>query len=133
MKYILDTNTIIYYIKGTYPALEHHFRRIPSQDIFIPSIVVSEIEYGARKSQNYEKTIGPYRRFFEAFKIIPFDEMMSGEYGRIRAGLEKRGEIIGPNDLIIAAQALSIGATLVTGNLSEFKRVKGLLLEDWTE
>jgi len=132
MKYFLDTNTIIYFIKGLYPALNAKLRQTPSQSVFIPSIVVSEIEYGARKSTDYEKTIEIYRKFIEAFRVVPFDDNMSIAYGQIRAVLEKRGEIIGPNDLIIAATALSMKGTLVTRNKSEFSRVDGLTVEDWT-
>ncbi|MBR5336630.1 MAG: type II toxin-antitoxin system VapC family toxin [Lachnospiraceae bacterium] len=133
MNYILDTNTIIYFIKGTYPSLETRLKNTPAQSVFIPAIVKAEIEYGARKSRDYEKTIEIYRKFFEAFRIVPFDGNMSIEYGRIRSDLEKRGDIIGPNDLIIAATALSMGGRLITHNTSEFGRIEGILLEDWTE
>ena len=132
MRYILDTNTIIYYIKGRYPALDLKLRHTPAQSVFIPAIVKAEIEFGAAKSRDYRKTIALYNRFFEAFSILPFDEKMTADYGRIRADLERRGEDIGPNDLIIAATALSMEATLVTRNTSEFRRVEGLLVEDWT-
>ena len=132
MRYVLDTNTIIYYIKGRYPALDLKLRHTPAQSVFIPSIVKAEIEFGAVKSRDYRKTIELYNRFFEAFTTVPFDEKMTADYGRIRADLERRGEVIGPNDLIIAATALSMDATLVTRNTSEFRRVDGLLVEDWT-
>lgn len=132
MKYVLDTNTIIYFIKGQYPQLDARLRHTPSQEIFIPSIVVSEIEYGARKSNDYEKTIQVYRQFLEAFTIVPYDGRMGVFYALIRASLEKQGEKIDPNDLIIAAETLAMGGTLVTKNLSEFRRVEGLRVEDWT-
>ena len=132
MRYVLDTNTIIYYIKGRYPALDLKLRHTPAQSVFIPSIVKAEIEFGAVKSRDYRKTIELYNRFFEAFTIVPFDEKMTADYGRIRADLERRGEVIGPNDLIIAATALSMEATLVTRNIAEFRRVEGLQVEDWT-
>ncbi|MBR4807409.1 MAG: type II toxin-antitoxin system VapC family toxin [Lachnospiraceae bacterium] len=132
MRYVLDTNTIIYYIKGRYPALDLKLRHTPAQSVFIPSIVKAEIEFGAVKSRDYRKTIELYNRFFEAFTIVPFDEKMTADYGRTRADLERRGEVIGPNDLIIAATALSMEATLVTRNIAEFRRVEGLQVEDWT-
>ncbi len=133
MKYCLDTNIIIYAINGRYPQIEEHFRHIPSQDILIPAIVVSEIEYGASKSNDYERTIGIYRRFIEAFKVVPFDDKMAVNYGRIRADLEKRGEVIGPNDMLIAATSVACGSVLVTNNVAEFKRVEDLDIEDWTK
>ena len=132
MKYVLDTNTIIYFIKGQYPQLDVRLRHTPSQEIFIPSIVVSEIEYGARKSKDYEKTMRVYRQFLEAFTIVPYDGRMGVFYGLIRASLEKQGKKIEPNDLIIAAETLAMGGTLVTKNFSEFRRVEGLRVEDWT-
>ena len=112
--------------------MDARLRHTPSQEIFIPSIVVSEIEYGARKSNDYEKTIQVYRQFLEAFTIVPYDGRMGVFYGLIRASLEKQGKKIGPNDLIIAAETLAMGGTLVTKNVSEFRRVEGLRVEDWT-
>ena len=67
MKYYLDTNTIIYAVKGTYPELKERFRRVNARSIVIPAIVEAEIEYGAGKSIDYEKTIALYKKFMEVF------------------------------------------------------------------
>ena len=94
MKYYLDTNIIIYALKGQYPALPEHFKEIPSQSIVIPSIVLAEIEYGARKSNNYEITMSRYKQFMDVFIKVPFSEKAAIFYGQIRSDLERRGELI---------------------------------------
>ena len=132
MKYFLDTNIIIYALKGLYPAIEEHFAKIPSQSIVIPTIVLAEIEYGARKSKNYHTTISKYSQFTSVFEKIPFTEKASEFYGIIRSNLEQKGELIGPNDLMIASIVLSENGILVTNNTKEFSRIEGLNLENWT-
>lgn len=132
MKYYLDTNIIIYALKGQYPALPEHFKEIPSQSIVIPSIVLAEIEYGARKSNNYEITMSRYKQFMDVFIKVPFSEKAAIFYGRIRSDLERRGELIGPNDLMIASIVLAEDGILVTNNVKEFERVPKLRIENWT-
>ena len=132
MKYYLDTNIIIYAMKNEYPNIKNHFLKVPSSSIVIPNIVLAEIEYGARKSKNYKKTIDVYNQFTNVFEMAEFSMKAVKEYGNIRKDLEKQGKVIGPNDLIIAAIVKSEGGTLVTHNINEFSRVKGLKIEDWT-
>ena len=108
MKYFLDTNIIIYFIKGQYPSLLDHFHAINPQSIVIPAVVMAEIEYGAQKSHDYDKTIGVYNCFTTSFQKIPFSERCSSVYGHIRSELESAGTIIGPNDLMIAATVMSL-------------------------
>lgn len=133
MKYYLDTNTIIYAIKGTYPSLVEHFKNVPKESIVIPEIVLAEIEYGARKSNNYNKTIKKYNEFTDYFDIAYFDKNAAISYGIIRSELEKIGKQIGPNDLIIASIAQASEGILVTHNTKEFERIKELKIEDWTK
>lgn len=133
MKYHLDTNIIIYALKGTYKEIENHFRSIPFESIVIPRIVVAEIEYGAKKSKNYKQTIEKYNEFINHFEIIDFDEKASRKFGDIRWTLEQEGKQIGPNDLIIASTVLAHEGVLVTHNTKEFERIKGLKIEDWTK
>ena len=132
MKYYLDTNIIIYALKNEYPNIKNHFLKVPSSSIVIPNIVLAEIEYGARKSKNYKKTIDVYNQFTNTFEMAEFSIKAVKEYGNIRKDLEKQGKIIGPNDLIIAAIVKSEDGILVTHNTNEFSRVKGLKIEDWT-
>ncbi len=133
MKYYIDTNIIIYLLKGLYPNILSRFNEVPSFLISIPDIVIAEIEYGARKSKNYDKTINIYNSFIERFEIERFDEKACKEYGIIRSQLEKKGELIGPNDLIIASIVKANKGILVTHNVKEFSKVDGLLIEDWCE
>ena len=133
MKYHLDTNIIIYALKGTYKEIENHFRSIPFESIVIPRIVVAEIEYGAKKSKNYKQTIEKYNEFINHFEIIDFDEKASRKFGDIRWTLEQAGKQIGPYDLIIASTVLANEGVLVTHKTKEFERIKGLKIEDWTK
>lgn len=132
MKYYLDTNIIIYAINNKFPEIKDHFCNIPAQSIVIPSIVMAEIEYGAKKSYDYEKTINTYRRFTDAFEKAEFSEKSAREYGAVRSYLEKAGTPIGSNDLLIAAIVKAEKGILVTHNVSEFERVPDLQIEDWT-
>lgn len=132
MKYVLDTNIIIYALNGRYPAILPHFQQVPSMAIVIPSVVLAEIEYGARKSRDYEKTVALYRRFMHPFEHVPFTDRAAECYGSIRAELESKGQIIGANDLLIAATAMAENGILVTHNTREFSRIPGLVIEDWT-
>jgi tRNA(fMet)-specific endonuclease VapC len=133
MKYLLDTNICIYALKKRFPGIKKIMESLPPSDIAIPSIVKAELYYGAVKSRNSNKTISVLERFLSPFEIIPFGDKEIMTYANIRANLEKSGNIIGPNDLIIAATALARGAALVTHNTKEFARVEGLLIEDWTQ
>ena len=133
MKYYLDTNIIIYALKGNYPAIEQHFRNTPMESIMIPNIVVAEIEYGAQNSSNYKRNIDKYNQFLDNFNKIGFNEDASKIYGKIRHDLEKNGLPIGPNDLIIASIVLAENGILVTHNTKEFSRIKDLKFEDWTK
>ena len=133
MNYFIDTNIIIYALKNTYPRIKEHFQKIPSYNIAVPSIVKAEIEYGAKKSKDYNKTIELYNKFLSIYDIVPFTEKETQVYGDIRAQLEKDGNVIGANDMLIAAIAMSHNGILVTHNTSEFSRIKGLKIEDWVE
>ena len=133
MKYFLDTNIIIYAVKGKFPAIPEHFARVPAASIVVPAMVLAEIEYGARKSRDYNKTIGRYLPFLEPFEVVPFSDAAARSYGEIRSRLEKGGKTIGANNLVIAATVLSEGGILITHNTKEFARIPGLNLEDWTK
>lgn len=133
MKYFLDTNIISYIIKGKYPKIIEHLKKVPAQSIVIPSIVKTELEFGARKSGNYEKIIIPYMQFLEPFDIKDFDSDASYFYGLIRQDLTEKGTLVGPNDLLIASIVLANNGTLITHNTKEFSRIEDLRIEDWTE
>ncbi len=120
MKYFLDTNIIIYAIKGLYPSIKNHFSSTPLQSMVIPTIILAKIEYGARKSKDYSATKKKYNQFTSVFEKVSFSQKASEYYGKIRSQLEYNGETIGPNDLIIASIVLVENGILVTNNKKEF-------------
>lgn len=130
--YFLDTNVIIDAIRSKNPNLKNHFMKIPSTDIGISSIVIAELEYGARHSDNYSKKILQCRIFTKDFTVFEFTKTDAENYGRIRQQLESNGTPIGPNDMLIDAVAMTNGGILVTHNTREFSRIKGLTIEDWS-
>jgi len=103
----------------------------PSSEIQIPAIVEAELLFGARKSSRTEENLASTRTFLKHFTITPFDSPAAERYSQIRLDLEKRGQLIGPHDLLIAAIVHAHGGVLVTHNTSEFTRVEGLRIEDW--
>lgn len=131
MRYFLDTNIIVYAVKGKFPKIRKHFASVPSTSIVIPSIVCAELEFGARCSRDYNRSMALYSAFLKQFQIVPFGKKEAETYGVIRSQLKSTGTPIGPNDMVIAACALNNGV-LVTHNTREFSRVIGLSLEDWT-
>ncbi len=99
----------------------------------IPAIVEGELRVGAEKSNNPSKMRQLVDEFMLPFETLPFDSHCAHIYGSMRAYLEREGEVIGSNDLLIAATALANDAVLVTNNVDEFKRVPNLSLESWYE
>ena len=131
MIYMLDTNICIYIIKQKPKEVIDKFKKMKENDICISSITYSELLYGAEKSSNVKKNLLALTMFLSNIEILPYDENASSEYGLIRAELEKNGKPIGPLDMLIAAHAKSLNIKLVTNNVKEFERVKGLKIENW--
>lgn len=130
MTYLLDTNIIIAAMKGV-PGVIGRLEKIPLSALILSPIVLGELEFGAEKSAQVEKNRARLASLIESIPAIPLDTETSRHYGLIRADLEKKGTPIGANDLWIAAQALALGAVLVTDNVGEFSRVVGLEVENW--
>ena len=128
---MLDTNICIYIIKNKPQTVKERFKQFEIGELCISSITVSELMYGVYKSQHMEKNLKAITTFLMPFDIVDYDYNASIEYGKIRAYLEKKGQIIGGMDLQIAAHALASDMTLVTNNTKEFERVKGLKFENW--
>ena len=130
LKYLLDTNIVIYVIKR---------RPIEVMDVFnenagrmaISAITLSELYHGAEKSAKVAQNLAVVEEFSSLLDVLPYTAKAASHYGAIRTVLEKAGQPIGLNDLHIAAHARSEGLTLVTNNLGEFERVPGLLVENW--
>ena len=132
MKYMLDTNVLIHLIRNKSENVKNRLRREKIEDVCISSITYAELEYGVSKSSDKEKNALALLTVMSGIKVLPFGESVGKVYGDIRASLEKEGNIIGPNDLLIASHAKTEGLTLVTNNTREFNRVRGLKVEDWT-
>ncbi|MCF8192524.1 MAG: type II toxin-antitoxin system VapC family toxin [Burkholderiales bacterium] len=130
MRYLLDTNVFIAAMKGVSPVRER-LGVVSSSDIVLSPIVLGELEYGVYKSAHREANAQRLEVAVSLLELVPLDTTAARQYGEIRAGLESIGRPIGSNDLWIAAQALAIGATLVTDNTEEFTRIRGLRLENW--
>jgi len=130
MRYLLDTNILIAMSKER-PGLLARLEKYPASAILLSSVVVAEIEYSIAKSASQEHNRCVFDALLESFQISPFDATAARLYGPIRADLERRGLLIGPYDLMIAAHAQALGAVLVTDNIGEFKRVEGLTSENW--
>jgi tRNA(fMet)-specific endonuclease VapC len=131
MTYLLDANTCIKFLNGQSDSVRHRFESISASDLALCSIVKAELFYGAMKSGRPQANQEKLLRFFDRFISLPFDDPAAEIYGVVRSQLERKGKPIGPNDLLIASIALSTQRTLVTHNLGEFRRVEGLVLEDW--
>jgi tRNA(fMet)-specific endonuclease VapC len=133
MKYYLDTNICIYFLKGLYPLLLHKILAHRPDSIKIASIVKAELLYGAEKSRKKEENLDKLNRFLLPYEIVSFDDKAAVRYSGIRAELEKTGVVIGPNDMIIAATVLAGDGILITNNEREFQRVSGLVIENWAQ
>ena len=131
--YFLDSNTCIHYLNGRSASVRNRILITPPIEVAIPSIVKAELLLGAYKSKSRRSTLEKLEKFLQPFEIVPFEDQTAYHYAEIRSTLERDGEIIGPNDLLIASTALFHDAILVTSNVSEFSRVPGLRIEDWME
>ena len=99
----------------------------------ISTVVLSELEYGVAKSQQVERNRQRLADFLQPFIIVPYDAAAARAYGTLRTQLERSGQLIGREDMMIAAHALSLEATIVTNNAREFQRVSGLVVENWVQ
>jgi len=131
IRYMLDTNMCIYLRQNRPPEVTARFRQMRHGDAVLSVITYGELLYGAERSQQRTRALESLARLVSLLPILPLLEGAASSYGEIRAALEKRGEMIGGNDLWIAAHAKSAGLTLVTNNEHEFKRVPGLKLQNW--
>ena len=129
--YLLDTNTCIQIINRPTGPVAARFRQHEPHQIKLCSVVKAELYYGARKSQQVESNLERIKFFCSPLESLPLDDLCAEEYGQIKAVLAAQGQLIGPNDLLIAAVARAYDAIFVTNNTREFSRVTGLRLEDW--
>ncbi|MDG0855103.1 type II toxin-antitoxin system tRNA(fMet)-specific endonuclease VapC [Roseateles puraquae] len=130
LKYLLDTNFVIYVIKRRPIEVMGLFNENAGR-MAMSAVTLSELYHGAEKSAKVAQNLAVVEEFASLIEVLPYGPRASPHYGSIRSALEKIGRPIGVNDLHIAAHARSEGLTLVTNNVGEFERVPGLLLENW--
>lgn len=131
MLYMLDTNMCSYIIRNKPQNIKEKLKDVEKEHtIALSTVVVSELMYGAKKKGS-EKLFDLVLSFIENFQIMDFDKNSALAYATIRVELENSGNIIGSNDLFIAAHAKGSDAILVTNNTKEFEQVVGLRLENW--
>jgi tRNA(fMet)-specific endonuclease VapC len=128
---MLDTNSCIFAINGN-PHVQNRFVHEFATEITISAIVESELWFGVKNSSSPEKNAHILRTFLTTVTTLPFGTEAAVEYGSIRTMLKRSGTPIGGLDALIAAHAKSAGLICVTNNVREFKRVDGLLIEDWS-
>lgn len=131
MKYLLDTNICIGLLNNKDLAFITHLQQLSPDDVFLCSIVKGELIWRAKKSLHREKNEKKLKIFFNEFVCLPFDDSCAEIYGEIRSYLEQSGNLIGGNDLMIAATAISHDLTLVTRNVREFSRISSLKMIEW--
>ena len=131
MTYFLDTDTCIFIQKGKFACRERLISHLPHQ-IKIPAMVQAELWTGVRSSRDPLKAGRCVEMLLSPYEITPFDSLAAMVYAEIRSELQKMGKLAGPADLVIAATVLAHHGTLVTHNTSEFSRIGGLQLADWT-
>ena len=132
MKYMLDTNICIYLIRQKPEKVLRRFKNHSIGDIGISSITLAELRFGVEKSQQIQNNRQALEEFILPLEIADFDEKAAVIYGAVRAALEKAGTPVGSMDMLIGAHALSLGLTLVTNNVREFKQIKKLNVVDWS-
>lgn len=131
MLYMLDSNICGYIIRNKPENIKEKLKEIEKKhEITLSSIVVSELLYGSLKKDSAKLT-KLVNSFINNFTIYDFNETAALEYAMIRSYLEKKGKVIGSNDLFIAAHAKALNATLITNNIKEFERVAELKLDNW--
>ncbi len=133
IKYLVDTDICIYIMNKRPTGIIHKFKLFDVGEIGVSTITVSELQYGVSKSENHRLNKQRIEEFLAPLEILPYDEMAANIYGDIRFQLEKRGEPIGPLDLLMAAHALSRNLILISNNEKEFKRVRNLKVENWVK
>ena len=131
MSILLDTDICIYAINKKRPEILARVRDYRVGEVSISSITYAELRFGVENSTRADENMERLERFLLPLEIVPFDAEAGRHYGRVRTELKRAGCPIGANDLLIAAHALSIDATLVTNNIREFTRIAGLRVEQW--
>ena len=132
-RYMLDTDTCSYVMKRSNAAVLRRLQAVPVADVCMSVVTKSELLYGVEVSPRRAQDAAALAAFLPYVDVLDFPDGAAPHYAEIRADLKKRGLPVGANDLFIAAHARSLGLTLVTNNTTEFGRVTGLRVENWTQ
>lgn len=132
LKYLLDTNIVIYTLKNKPTPVRAAFRRHEGQ-LAISTVTLMELVYGAEKSARPEHNLGIIEGFVARLDVLDYDADAAAHTGQIRAELSRAGTPIGPYDQMIAGHARSRGLVLVTIDVDEFERVAGVRTENWVK
>jgi tRNA(fMet)-specific endonuclease VapC len=131
VRYLLDTNILIYIMKHSPPSVRAKFESLPSEALAMSIITLGELCLGAENSHARDKAMRAIGRLQAAITVCDLPIAAAAHYGQIRAQLQATGQIIGNNDLWLAAHARAQGLILVSNNVREFARVEGLQVENW--
>jgi tRNA(fMet)-specific endonuclease VapC len=130
MRYLLDTNIVSDLVRNPQGKVAQHIRKVGEARVCTSIIVAAELRYGATK-KNSPKLAAQLEAVLGAFEVLSLEAPADVTYGLLRTRLEQAGKPIGGNDLLIAAQALTLGYTIVTNNENEFARGEGLIYQNW--
>ena len=131
-RFMLDTDTCSYILKRSSKTVVRRLQTVPISDVCVSVITKSELLYGVQLSPRPQQDNIAVDAFLRHLAVLDFPGEAAAHYAEIRAELKMRGQLIGANDLLIAAHARCLGLTLVTNNVREFSRVPGLAVENWT-
>jgi tRNA(fMet)-specific endonuclease VapC len=130
VRFLLDTNIVSDLVRDPHGRVTGHIARVGEEHVGTSIIVAAELRYGAAKKASSRLTI-QLEKILAALHVVRFEAPADAVYGELRARLERTGQIIGANDLLIAAHALALGCIVVTDNEQEFSRVDSLQIENW--
>jgi tRNA(fMet)-specific endonuclease VapC len=131
--FMLDTNTASYVIKGNLPGIDARLRKLDAMQVCISAVTRAELRFGVRRLLSATRLATEVEKFLSGVHTLAWDEVAADQFAEVRADLERGGTPIGSMDTMIAAHAKAIDAVLVTNNVKHFRRVKGLVIENWAK
>lgn len=131
MRYMLDTDTASYIIKGSHPALDRRLASMPATDVCISSVTRAELLYGVHRKPGAHHLARVVAQFLATISSLPWDDEAADRFARVAAELAIAGKSIGTFDTMIAAHAVAMDAVIVTNNVQHFSRVAGATVENW--
>ena len=131
MRYMLDTDTASYVIKGTHPALDHRLAAVPAAEVCMSCVTRAELLYGVHRKPEGHHLARVVRQLLATLASLPWDDAAADRFATIAAELEAAGKRIGTFDTMIAAHALATDTVVVTSNSEHFSRVRGIRIENW--